>query len=60
MEDQFETSSSVRPTTLARLGRLGKCDIRSQNERTIYTVYKFLKDISDQPKHFSNVNVHIK
>jgi hypothetical protein len=57
MEDQPDRSSSV--TTPVKLGRLGKSDIRSQNKRTIYNVYKFFKDISEQPEHFSNnINVH--
>jgi hypothetical protein len=56
MEDQPDRSSAV--TTTVRLGRLGKSDIRSQNKRTIYNVYKFFKDISEQPEHFGNINVH--
>jgi hypothetical protein len=56
MEDQPEGSSAV--TTPVKLGRLGKSDIRIQNKRTIYNVYKFFEDISEQPEHFSNINVH--
>jgi hypothetical protein len=56
MEDQPDRSSAV--TTPVKLGRLGKSDIRSQNKRTIYNVYKFFKDISEEPEHFSNINVH--
>jgi hypothetical protein len=58
VEDQLETSSAV--TTLVKLGRLRKSAIRSENKRTIYNVYKFFKDISDHPEHFSNMNVHTK
>jgi hypothetical protein len=56
MEGQPDRSAAV--TTPVRLGRLGNSDIRSQNKRTIYNVYKFFKDISEQPEHFSNINVH--
>jgi hypothetical protein len=56
MEDQPDRSSAV--TTPVKLGRLEKSDIRSQNKRTIYNVYKFSKDISEQPEHLSNINVH--
>jgi hypothetical protein len=49
-------SSAV--TTPVKLGRLQKSDIRRQKARTIYNVYKFLKDISEQPEHFSTINVH--
>jgi hypothetical protein len=55
---QPETSSAV--TTPVKLDRLRKPAIRSQHKRTIYNVYKFFKDISEQPEHFSNMNVHIK
>jgi hypothetical protein len=48
MEDQPDRSSAV--TTPVKLGRLGKSDIRSQNKRTIYNVYKFFKNISEQPE----------
>jgi hypothetical protein len=44
MEDQPEGSSAV--TTPVKLGRLGKSDIRSQNKRSIYKVFKA---ISEQP-----------
>jgi hypothetical protein len=40
MEDEPETSSAV--TTPVKLDRLRKSAIRSQNERIIYSVYKFL------------------
>jgi hypothetical protein len=56
MEDQADRSSAV--TTPVKLDRSRKSDIRSQNKRTIYNVYKFFKDISEQPEHFSNINVH--
>jgi hypothetical protein len=56
MEDQPEMSLAVTTPT----GRLGKFAIRSQNKSTISNVYKFLKYISEQPEHFSNINVHIK
>jgi transposase len=56
MEDQPDRSSAV--TTPVKVGRLGISDIRSQNKRTVYNVYKFFKDISEQPEHFSNINVH--
>jgi hypothetical protein len=56
MEDQPDRSSAV--TMPVKLGRLGKFDIRSQNKRTIYNVDKFFKEISEQPEHFSNINVH--
>lgn len=55
MEDQSETSSGL--TKPAKLERFGRSDIRSQNKRIIYNVYKFFKDMSEQPKHFSNINV---
>jgi hypothetical protein len=58
MEDQPEMSLAV--TTPVNLDRLGKSAIRSQNKRTIYYVYKFFKDISEQSEHFSDINVHIK
>jgi hypothetical protein len=58
MEDQPEMSSAV--TTPVKLDRLRKSAIRSHNKRTIYNVYTFFKDISEQPEHFSNVNVHTK
>jgi hypothetical protein len=58
MEDQPETSSAV--ITPVKLERLRKSEIRSQNKRNIYNVYKFSKDISEQHEHFSNINVHIK
>jgi len=32
---------------------MGKSGIRRQNNRTIYTVYNFLKDISEQYEGFS-------
>jgi hypothetical protein len=57
-KDQPETSSAI--TTPVKLDRLKKSAIRSQNKRTIYNVCKFFKDISVQPEHFSNRNVHIK
>jgi hypothetical protein len=57
-EDQPETVSAV--TTPMKLDTLRKSAIRSQDKRTIYNVYKFFNDISEQPKHFSNINVHIK
>jgi hypothetical protein len=56
MEDHPDRSSAV--TMPVKLGRLGKSDNRSQNKRTIYNVDKFFKDISEQPEHFSNINVH--
>jgi hypothetical protein len=56
MEDQPDKSSAV--TAPVKVGRLGKSDIRSQNKRAIYNVYKFFKDISEQPEHFSNINFH--
>jgi hypothetical protein len=56
MEDQLDRSSAV--TMPVKVGRLGKSDIRSQNKRTIYNVYKFFKDISEEPEHFSNINFH--
>jgi hypothetical protein len=56
MEDQPDRSSAV--TTPVKLGGLGKSAFRSQNKRTIYNVYKFFKDIFEQPEHFSNINVH--
>jgi hypothetical protein len=43
MQDQPETSLAVP----VKLGRLRKYDIRSQNKRTIYNVYKLFKDISE-------------
>jgi hypothetical protein len=58
MEQQLETSLPV--TTPVKLDRLRKSAVRSQNKRTIYNVYNFFKDISEQPEHFSDVNVHIK
>jgi hypothetical protein len=42
MEVQPEMSSAVK--TPEKLERLKKCVIRSQNKRTIYNVYKILKD----------------
>jgi hypothetical protein len=57
-EDQPEKSSAV--TTPVKLDRLRKSAVRSQNKRTIYNVCKFFKYISEQPEHFSNINVHIK
>jgi hypothetical protein len=56
MEDQPETPSTV--TAPDNWVRLRKCDIRSQNKRTIYNVYSFLKHISEQPEHFSDISVH--
>jgi ribosomal protein L34 len=56
MEDQPDRSSAV--TMPVKVDRLRKSDIRSQNKRTIYNVYKFFKDISEQPEPFSNINVH--
>jgi hypothetical protein len=56
MEDQPDRSSAVK--TPVKLGRLGKSDIRSQNKRTIYNVYKFFKGISEQPEQFGNINIH--
>jgi hypothetical protein len=56
LEDQPDRSSAV--TTPVELGRLGKFDIRSQNKRAIYNVYKFFKDICEQPEFFSNINIH--
>jgi hypothetical protein len=56
MEDQPETSSALK--TPAKRRRLGKSYIRGQNKRTIYNVHKFFKDISLQPEHFSNINLH--
>jgi hypothetical protein len=53
-EDQQEMLSAV--TTPVKLGRLGKSDIRKQSTRTAYNVYKFLKDISEQPANFSDIN----
>jgi hypothetical protein len=41
-----------------KLGRFGKSDITSQNKRTIYNVYKFFRVFSEQPEHFSNINIH--
>jgi hypothetical protein len=52
-KDQREMSSDI--TTLVKLGRLAKSDIRSQNNRTICSVYNFFKDTSEQPEHFSNI-----
>jgi hypothetical protein len=48
MEDQPDRSSAI--TVPVKLGRSGKYDIKSQNKRTIYNVYKFFKDISEQPE----------
>jgi hypothetical protein len=56
MEDQPDKSSTV--TTPVKVGRLGISDIRSQNKRTIYNVYEFFKDSSEEPEHFSNINFH--
>jgi hypothetical protein len=50
MEDQPDGSSAV--TMPVKVGRLGKSDIKSHNKRTVYNVYKFFKDISEQPEHF--------
>jgi hypothetical protein len=50
-------SSAV--TTPVKLERLGISAFRSEN-RIIYNVSKFFKDISEQTEHFSNINVHIE
>jgi hypothetical protein len=57
MEDQPQKSSTV--TKPVKLSRLRKSAIRSQNKRPIYNVFKFFKDIFEQPVHFSNTNVDI-
>jgi hypothetical protein len=51
MDDQLEMSSAV--TSSMKLDILRKSTIRSQNKRTMYNVYNFFKDISEQPEHFS-------
>jgi hypothetical protein len=56
VEDQPETSSAL--ITPVKLDTLGKSDIRSQNKRIIYNAYNFFKDISVQPEHVSNINLH--
>jgi hypothetical protein len=57
VEDHSEMSSSVK--MLLKQGRLGESDIRSQNEQTICSVYKFFKDIFEQFEHFlMSINVH--
>jgi hypothetical protein len=44
--------------TIREAGQLGKFDMRSQNKRSISNMYKFFKDISEQPGRFGNTNVH--
>jgi hypothetical protein len=56
MEEHPEMSLAI--ITPVKQGRLGKCDISNHNKRTIYNVHCFLKYISEQHEHFSNINVH--
>jgi hypothetical protein len=53
MEDQSEMSSVV--TAPVKWCILWKSDTINQNKWTIYNVYKFFKDIFEQPEHFGNI-----
>jgi hypothetical protein len=56
VEDQPEMFSAL--TTPVKQGRLEKSNIRNQNKRTIYNIYNFFKDISEQPEHLNNTSLH--
>lgn len=58
MGDQPKTLSAVE--TPGKMKRLRNSVIRSRNYRTVYVARKFLKGISEQTAHFSNMNAHIK
>lgn len=46
-------------TTPVKLGRLRKFAVRRRNKSTIRNVYKFVKNISEQPEYFSNISGHV-
>lgn len=39
-------------------GRLCETNIRNRNNWTMYNMYKFFKDIFEQPENFNNIIVH--
>jgi hypothetical protein len=58
VEGQPATSTAVAATV--KLDGLRKFAVRSQNKRTVYSVYEFFGDVSEKLHHFSNINVCIK
>jgi hypothetical protein len=57
VEDLPETSMVV--TAALILDRLRKSAIRSQHKRAVYYVFKFVRDISEQPEQFSSINIKV-